>query len=69
MVGVTNFPAGVALHCPSRSATRRIVNMKPNMMGSGHPGRENQDSLVALAAREIGWSFTDLLLNMLKQAW
>jgi D-alanine-D-alanine ligase len=45
------------------------LNMKPNMTGSGRPGREDQDSLTCIAARGIGWNFTNLLLNMLRQAW
>lgn len=45
------------------------LNMKPNMTGAGRPGREEQDSLTCLAARSIGWDYTDLLLNMLDQAW
>lgn len=45
------------------------LNMKPNMTGAGRPGRENQDSLSALAARAIGWDFAALLVNMLRQAW
>ena len=45
------------------------VNMKPNMTGAGRPGRDDQDSLSCMAAREIGWSYGDLLLNMLAQAW
>ncbi|WNG46950.1 biotin carboxylase [Archangium minus] len=45
------------------------LNMKPNMTGAGRPGREDQDSLSALAAGGVGWSYRDLLLNMLRQAW
>lgn len=45
------------------------LNMKPNMTGASRPNRMDQDSLTALAARKIGWSFTDLLLNMLRQRW
>jgi hypothetical protein len=45
------------------------LNMKPNMTGAGRPGREDQDSLSCMAAREIGWSYGDLLVNMLRQAW
>ena len=45
------------------------VNMKPNMTGTGRPGREDQDSLSAIAARAMGWSFTDLLTAMLRNAW
>lgn len=45
------------------------LNMKPNMTGTGRPGREDQTSLVAIAARSMGWSFTDLCKNMLQNAW
>lgn len=45
------------------------VNMKPNMTGAGRPGREDQDSLSALAARAIAWSYTDLLQNIIQNAW
>lgn len=47
------------------------LNMKPNMTGPGRPGREDQDSLTLIAGRSasINWNFTDLLINMLFQAW
>lgn len=45
------------------------LNMKPNMTGATRPHRQDQDSLSALAARKIGWSFPDLLVNMLRQQW
>lgn len=45
------------------------LNMKPNMTGAARPHRHDQDSLTALAARKIGWSYTDLLENMLAQRW
>lgn len=45
------------------------LNMKPNMTGAGRPGRQNQDSLTTLAARAIGWSYSELLVNILAQAW
>ncbi|ATB40908.1 D-alanine--D-alanine ligase [Cystobacter fuscus] len=45
------------------------LNMKPNMTGPGRPGREAQDSLCSLAARGVGWSYQEFLLNMLRQAW
>ncbi len=45
------------------------LNMKPNMTGPGRPGRDDQDSLTLLAAREIGWSYPTLLTNILSQAW
>ncbi len=45
------------------------LNMKPNLTGAGRPGRDDQDSLTALAARAIGWDYPDLLTNLLAQAW
>ncbi|MDJ1497254.1 ATP-grasp domain-containing protein [Cytophagaceae bacterium DM2B3-1] len=45
------------------------LNMKPNMTGVARAHRQDQDSLSALAARKIGWEFTDLLINMLNQRW
>jgi hypothetical protein len=45
------------------------LNMKPNMTGPSRLKRQNQDSLTLLAARKIGWSYIDLLKNMLKQSW
>eukprot|EP00762_Andalucia_godoyi_P003382 ANDGO_06555.mRNA.1 hypothetical protein len=45
------------------------LNMKPNLTGRGRPGREEQDCLVAMAAAEIGWSFTDYCWNMLLNSW
>ena len=37
------------------------VNLKPNMTGPGRPGREGQDSLLLIAARDLGWDYGDLL--------
>ncbi|UYL07512.1 ATP-grasp domain-containing protein [Bdellovibrio sp. SKB1291214] len=45
------------------------LNMKPNMTGSGRPGRDDQDSLSGIAARGIGWDYKDLLEAMLSQSW
>jgi D-alanine-D-alanine ligase-like ATP-grasp enzyme len=45
------------------------LNMKPNMTGASRPHRMDQDSLSALAARKIGWTFPDLLQNILRQQW
>lgn len=45
------------------------LNMKPNMTGAGRPGRDDQDSLSAIAARAVGWRFEDLLTEMLDDAW
>lgn len=45
------------------------LNMKPNMTGPSRAHRQKQDSLTSLAARGIGWSYFELLENMIKQAW
>ncbi len=45
------------------------LNMKPNLTGAGRPGREDQDSLTAIAARAYGWSYAELLVNMAQRAW
>lgn len=45
------------------------LNMKPNLTGPGRPGRDEQDSLVSLAARGVGWTYPDLLIQILRQAW
>ncbi|MGM3277684.1 biotin carboxylase [Ralstonia sp. 24A2] len=45
------------------------LNMKPNMTGAGRPGREDQDSLTAIAARAVGWSYAELLARMIAGAW
>lgn len=45
------------------------LNMKPNMTGPSRPHRNNQDSLTLLASKKIGWSYIDLLKNIIKQTW
>lgn len=45
------------------------LNMKPNMTGASRSHRQNQDSLTMIAARDIGWEYRDLLLNMLSTRW
>ena len=64
--------APVRIDCRQNEAGQYLIfdfNLKPNMTGAGRPGREKQDSLVCLAARAIGWSYADLLENMLRQSW
>lgn len=45
------------------------LNAKPNVTGAGRPGRQDQDSLVVLAANAMGWSYKDLLLAILGTRW
>lgn len=64
--------APIRIDCRQDASGRYFLfdlNMKPNMTGAGRPGRDNQSSLSAIAAQQIGWSYPDLLLNMLAQQW
>lgn len=45
------------------------INLKPNLTGPDRPGREAQISLVAMAAREFGWTYAELVQNLLEQRW
>lgn len=53
---------------PKASFAMFDVNMKPNMTGSGRPGRDEQSSLTAMAAERLGWSYGQLLKHMLGSA-
>jgi|GEM_PF-96575 len=44
------------------------INLKPNMTGPGRPGRDDQQSLTAIAAREMGWSYGELVESMVRNA-
>jgi len=69
---IVKAKAPIRIDCRGDSIGRYLLfdlNMKPNMTGSSRPGREDQDSLSALAARKIGWSYNELLLNILHQRW
>ncbi|EFC47813.1 predicted protein [Naegleria gruberi] len=67
--------APIRIDCRSHQTSDSVefkmfdLNMKPNMTGPGRDNRDNQDSLSAIAAREIGWNYQDLLLMILNQSW
>ncbi|KAJ5089659.1 hypothetical protein N7532_008343 [Penicillium argentinense] len=44
------------------------INMKPNITGPGRPGRENQTSLMGLAAESLGWNYPTFLQYVLGSA-
>jgi hypothetical protein len=44
------------------------IDAHPDLSGAGRPGRDDQDSLCTLSARSMGWSYFDLLFNLLAQA-
>jgi D-alanine-D-alanine ligase len=69
---LVNAKAPVRIDCRANAAGKYFLfdlNMKPNMTGAARPHRPDQDSLTALAAQKIGWSFSDLVVNVLKQYW
>lgn len=64
--------ASIRIDCRADAEGRYYLfdlNMKPNMTGASRPHRAEQDSLSALAARKIGWSYEDLIFNMFNQRW
>jgi len=70
--GLVNARAPVRIDCRADEAgVLRLfdLNMKPNLTGAGRPGRDEQESLSAIAARARGWRYRDLLLAMLAGAW
>ena len=69
---LVNSKAPIRIDCRATTdGTYKLfdLNMKPNMTGRGRPGREEQDSLSAIAAREIGWNYSDLLYNIMLRSW
>ncbi|RZJ72348.1 MAG: ATP-grasp domain-containing protein, partial [Flavobacterium sp.] len=45
------------------------VNLKPNLTGAGRPGREEFDSLCTMSGAAIGWSYSDFVVNIVRNAW
>lgn len=45
------------------------ADLRPALTGPGRLDRGDSDSLAAIAAHAVGWTDTDLLLNLLRQAW
>ncbi len=45
------------------------INMKPNLTGAGRPGRENQESLCAMSARALEWSYPQFVVSIANQRW
>ena len=69
--GLLNVVACLRIDCRANEAGEFVLfdlNMKPNMTGPGRIGREQQTSLVGLAAGAIGWSYEQLCVNLLRQA-
>ncbi|RKG85700.1 biotin carboxylase [Corallococcus terminator] len=70
--GLLGVTAPIRIDCRSDTlGTFQLfdLNLKPNITGPGRPGRERQDSLVSLSAQAFGWSYSELLVHLLSQAW
>lgn len=50
------------------SASPTLTDIVQNMTGPGRPGRDDQASLTAMAAAELGWDYPKLLAEMLSGA-
>lgn len=46
----------------------RVSKKSQNMTGPGRPGREDQASLTAIAAKALGWNYDKLLQEILASA-
>lgn len=69
---IINAKAPIRIDCRADKNGKYFLfdlNMKPNMTGASRPHRQDQDSLSALAARKVGWTYSDLLINILNQKW
>ena len=69
---LVNAKAPIRIDCRANDEGQYFLfdlNMKPNMTGASRSHRKNQDSLTMLAARKMGWSYFDLLKNMIYQKW
>ncbi len=64
--------APMRIDCRQDASGRYVlfdVNAKPNNTGPGRPGRDDQASLMTIAAAAIDWTFTDFLMASLRCAW
>ncbi len=67
-----NAKAPIRIDCREGSKDEFFLfdlNLKPNMTGPSRAHRKDQDSLTVIAAQAIGWSYADLVLNILNQKW
>lgn len=69
---LVNAKAAIRIDCRANLKSEYFLfdlNMKPNLTGDSRPHRKGQDSLSLLSAKEINWSYSDMLVNMLRQNW
>ncbi len=69
---IINAKAPIRIDCRKNKNDEYMIfdlNMKPNMTGTSRTHRKNQDSLTMIAAKGIGWDYSDLILNILSQNW
>lgn len=46
-----------------------IYNFKPNLTGAVRTHRLDQDCLIRIAARALGWTYFNLLQKMIDTRW
>jgi hypothetical protein len=64
--------APIRINCRQRAdGTWQLfdLTMTPTLTGPGRPGRDDQASPTTIAAGGIGWSYGDLLRQLLANAW
>ena len=45
------------------------INLKPNITGNIRPGQSDKLSLMGMAAQGIGWTYKDLITNLISVRW
>jgi D-alanine-D-alanine ligase len=71
---LVNCKAPIRIDCRIRNGSPKVavlfdLNPKPNLTGPGRVGRDDQESLVGMSAKAIGWSFEDLVHNYVLTRW
>lgn len=69
---ILNIKAPIRIDCRSDKNGNYFLfdlNLKPNMTGNIRKDRTDQNSLSAIAAASLGWSYTDFIKNIITQKW
>ena len=69
---ILNVKAPIRIDCRANSIGEFYLfdlNLKPNMTGSSRKHRKDHDSLTTMAANAMGWTYAELLINILQQKW
>ena len=69
---ILNVKAPIRIDCRANSMGEFHLfdlNLKPNMTGASRKHRKGNDSLTTIAANAMGWTYDELILNILQQKW